>query len=362
MTKTSRYEQSGVSTDGADSALDALKGHILATHGFNYRQPVTLGLGYFANVIDIGGGQGLAFCTDGVGTKVRVAELTGKYDTLGIDCVAMNVNDLICVGARPVSLVDYIACAKTDAAVFAALGKGLAEGARQARIHISGGEISQVPEIVNGIDLIGSAVGLVPLEAVNTGRDVKPGQVLVGLDSTGVHANGLTLARRVLLGECPLEQKEKAARFEEGLGRTLGGELLAPTRIYVQAVLAVQEVGLKVRAMVNITGGGVCNLNRVAAEGVRFVIDTPPEPQPVFRLIQERGGVSDAEMYEVFNMGIGFVLVMDDVKAAATALTVCAKFNVPGRIIGRVETGDARSVTLPQIGLTAFGSEIQSAS
>ena len=172
--KTSQYEQSGVSQSGAESALDGLLKHILPTRKFSERYPLKVDIGYFANVIDMGNGEGIAFCTDGVGTKVRVAELMNQYDTLGIDCVAMNVNDLICLGARPVSMVDYIGCSHTDPKVFEELGRGLAEGARQAQISISGGEISQVKEIVTGIDLIGAAIGHVSSIRSTPGRTSSP--------------------------------------------------------------------------------------------------------------------------------------------------------------------------------------------
>ncbi len=356
---SSQYEKSGVSTQGAETALDAIKRHIPATRGFNPDFPVALDLGYFANVIDIGGGQGLAFCTDGVGTKVIVAELVDRYDTLGIDCIAMNVNDLICLGAVPVSMVDYIACSHTDPRIFEELAIGLKEGARQGRVSISGGEISQVKEIVNGIDLIGSAVGLVSLANVNTGQDVKPGQVVVGIASSGVHSNGLTLARRVLLGETLEEQKQNAGKMESALGKTLGDELLVPTCIYVQDMLALWKTDIKVRAMVHITGGGLSNLNRVSADGVQFVLDKLPEPSGVFQLIQERGKISDAEMYEVFNMGTGFVVVVDDEASAQTVINICGTFAHPAQIIGRIESGDGKSVLVPQKNLKAVGSEIR---
>ncbi len=348
----SQYEQSGVSTQGAETALDAIKRHIPATRGFNTKFPVALDLGYFANVIDIGNGQGLAFCTDGVGTKVIVAELVDRYDTLGIDCVAMNVNDLICLGATPVSMVDYIACSHTDPRIFEELAIGLKEGARQGQVSISGGEISQVKEIVQGIDLIGSAVGLVALDRVNTGQGVKPGQVVVGISASGVHSNGLTLARRALLGTTLEEQKQNVGTMEPSLGKTIGDELLTPTFIYVQDMLALWETDVKVRAMVNITGGGLSNLNRVSADDICFVLDQLAEPLPVFQLIQERGGISDAEMYEVFNMGLGFVVVVDDTAEAQTVIDVCRKFNHPAQVVGHIESGTGRSVTLPQKNLT----------
>jgi phosphoribosylformylglycinamidine cyclo-ligase len=181
--EASEYAKSGVSSRGAESALSGLLKHVLPTREFSPRHPLAADIGYFANVIDLGTGDGIAFGTDGVGTKVIVAELMEKYDTIGIDCVAMNVNDVICVGARPVSMVDYIACSFTDADIFEQLGKGLAEGARQASISISGGEISQIREIISGIDLIGACIGHVRLDRINTGKHVAPGNLIIGLES-----------------------------------------------------------------------------------------------------------------------------------------------------------------------------------
>ncbi|MFQ5444975.1 MAG: phosphoribosylformylglycinamidine cyclo-ligase, partial [Nitrospinales bacterium] len=224
-------------------------------------------------MIDLGNGEGIAFCTDGVGTKIIVAELMGKYDTIGIDCVAMNVNDLICVGARPVSMVDYIGCSHTNAKVFAELGKGLAEGARQAGISICGGEVSQVREIINGIDLIGAAIGQVRLDRINTGRNIKPGNLIIGLASSGVHSNGLTLARHALLSDKLENQKAGVNEYAPEIDQTLGMELLTPTRIYVREVMEMLDSGIDLKAMVHITGGGFCNLNRVESENIRFVLD-----------------------------------------------------------------------------------------
>ena len=356
MEKISQYEQSGVSQSGAESALDGLLKHILPTRSFNTRYPVKADIGYFANVIDLGKGEGIAFCTDGVGTKVIVAELMDQYDTLGIDCIAMNVNDLICLGARPVSMVDYIGCSHTDPKIFEQLGRGLAEGARQAEISISGGEISQVKEIIQGIDLIGAAIGHVRLDRINVGQNIQPGNLILGLASSGVHSNGLTLARRVLLGETLAEQKEKVNQYEESLGRTLGAELLEPTRIYVQPVMEMLDAEIDIRAMVHITGGGLTNLNRVQTDNIRFVIDPLPDIPPVFELIQETGGVSDAEMYEVFNMGTGFCVIVDSANDADRVHAICKKYGISCHGIGQVEACHGKEVVIPSKNLKSSGS------
>src|SRR5215472_15862700 len=187
------YKTAGVDIKAAQSGLDKIIDHIKST----WPAPGDLGavkldIGYFANVIDVGG-IGLAICTDGVGSKSIIAQMMNRYDTIGIDCVAMNVNDAICVGARPISMVDYIAIEKADVEILGAIAIGLTEGAKQAGISISGGEISQLKEVIRGFDLIGMAVGIVPLDRIIIGRDLVPGDVVIGLESSGIHSNGLTL-------------------------------------------------------------------------------------------------------------------------------------------------------------------------
>src|SRR5215813_13170533 len=201
---TDLYQAAGVDTASAQSGLQRIIERIKATWPApNALGAVKLDIGYFANVIDIGG-VGLALCTDGVGSKTIIAQMMKRYDTIGIDCVAMNVNDAICVGARPISMVDYIAIEKADAGILGAIAKGLAEGAKQAGISISGGEISQLKEVIRGLDLIGMAVGIVPLDRIIIGRDLAPGDLVIGLESSGIHSNGLTLARRVFFEQAGL--------------------------------------------------------------------------------------------------------------------------------------------------------------
>ena len=356
---TSKYEASGVSNTGAASALSALLKHVLPSKEFNPDFPVKADIGYFANVIDIGNGDGIALCTDGVGTKMIVAEMMNQYDTIGIDCVAMNVNDLICLGARPVSMVDYIACSHTDPKVFEALGRGLAEGARQAGVSISGGEISQIAEIINGIDLIGAAVGKVRLDRINIGQNIKHGDLILGLAASGVHSNGLTLARKVLLGATREEQQASVNRFEESLDRTVGAELLEPTTLYVAPVLAMLDAGIELKAMVHITGGGLSNLNRVQKDNIRFVIDPLPDVLPVFSLIQERGEISDSEMYEVFNMGAGFCVVVESANEADRVHAICKQHNISCHGIGYVETAQGKEVLLPSKNIKAVSAHFQ---
>jgi phosphoribosylformylglycinamidine cyclo-ligase len=357
--KDSQYAQSGVDSRGAESSLSSLLTHILPTREFSPRYPLAADVGYFANVIDIGNGQGIAFGTDGVGTKVIVAELLGKYDTIGIDCVAMNVNDLICVGARPVSMVDYLGCSFTDEKIFAQIGQGLAEGARQGEVSICGGEISQIREIIHGIDLIGACIGHVPIDKINTGKSVRPGNLIVGLEASGVHSNGLTLARKILLGESREEQQANVHQFENKFGRSLGEELLEPTRIYVKPVLEMLDSGIDLNAMVHITSGGYCNLNRVENDNIRFVIDPLPPTPAVFNHIQDCGEVSDAEMFEVFNMGIGFCIIVEGTQEVEAVTEICKKHQIPCHVIGSVEAAHGKEVSIPEKKLLGRGQKFQ---
>src|SRR5438552_8834652 len=215
------YKSSGVDVGEADAGLRNIIARITATWPQSGLGAVQLPIGYFANVVDIGG-FGLALCTDGVGSKAIVAQMMGKYDTIGIDCVAMNVNDLLCVGARPVSMVDYIAIDRADAAVLDGIAIGLAEGARQSGVSISGGEISQLPDMVRGFDLVGTAVGTVPLDRILVGPDIEPGDRVIGIASNGIHSNGFTLARRALFERGGSSVEEVVPE----LGGSLGEELL----------------------------------------------------------------------------------------------------------------------------------------
>jgi phosphoribosylformylglycinamidine cyclo-ligase len=282
---------------------------------------VKLDIGYFANVIDLGG-VGLAISADGVGTKVIIAQMMGKYDTIGIDCVAMNVNDLLCVGATPVSLVDYIAVQEPDPDLLEAIAQGLCEGARMADVSIVGGEIAQLRDVVNGFDLAGMAVGTVPLDRIVVGQDIQEGDVVIGVESNGIHSNGLTLARRIFFEQnaCTV-----ATAFPT-LGCTLGEELLKPTHIYVREVVTLFKQGVPVKALIHVTSDGFLNLSRVVSE-VGYVLEELPAAPPIFALIQKLGNVSDEEMFRVYNMGIGFCIVVhaDEAERVLSIMRSCGK-------------------------------------
>jgi phosphoribosylformylglycinamidine cyclo-ligase len=345
------YARAGVDPEQTARALAGLLAWVNRTPSLR-PDSVRLPNGYFASVLALTAEWGLAISTDGVGSKLIVAQQLGRYDTVGIDCVAMNVNDVLCVGAEPLALVDYLAVERPEPAVLEALGRGLYEGARQARVTIPGGELAVLPELVRrhggatGFDLVGTAVGLVALDQILDGRAIADGDVVVGLASSGIHSNGLTLARRVLVGDDP----QRLARYVPELGRTLGEELLEPTRIYVAPVLAMRQRGLPLRALAHITGDGLLNLTRVAAP-VSFVLNHLPEDIPaIFRLIQTRGRVPLAEMYRTFNMGVGFCVVVAP-EGVAGVLATAAEHGVQAWPIGHARADGRRRVELPVVGL-----------
>ncbi|RMF90936.1 MAG: phosphoribosylformylglycinamidine cyclo-ligase, partial [Methanobacteriota archaeon] len=224
--------------------------------------------GHFCSLIRLNDRQAMAIATDGVGSKIKVAEEMGRFDTIGIDLVAMNVNDIICSGARPLTMVDYIAFEKVDPRVAGEIGKGLAKGAELAGISVSGGETATLPDMIKGVDLAGTAVGLVDVDKIITGAKIAPGDVVVGLESSGIHSNGLTLGRKVLLKHYSIDERV----FGE---KTVGEELLTPTRIYVKEVMETLEK-VDVHGLANITGGGLGNLARITGYG--FEITHLPEP------------------------------------------------------------------------------------
>jgi phosphoribosylformylglycinamidine cyclo-ligase len=296
------YSRAGVSQSDADAAVAALLGHLSRIETGKASRVVDLP-GHYASVLRIDERNGIAFGADGVGTKMVLAEQLGRFDTIGIDCIAMNVNDLVCVGAEPIALVDTILCATADPGVIGDIGKGLRRGAELSGIEIPGGEIAQVGDVVSGWELSGSAIGLVPLDAIIDGSRIEPGDAIVGLPSSGLHSNGYTLARRVL-AEVPLD--------DERLGRPLGDVLLEPTEIYVETILELLAVpDVDVRGLAHITGDGLNNLKRLSSR-VGFRIDEPLPVPRVFGLIAELGGVEDDEMHQVFNMGCGFCVIVPE--------------------------------------------------
>jgi phosphoribosylformylglycinamidine cyclo-ligase len=296
------YARAGVDQARAGAGVAAL---VAALDRIETGRPprAALGSGHYASVLRLDERTGLALSADGVGTKVIVAEELGRFDTVGIDCVAMNANDLVCVGADPIALLDYVAVEEADPDVLEQIGRGLAQGAQEAGVEIPGGELAVLPELIRGhpspggFDLVGFCVGLVDLDRMVTGAAIQPGDAVVGIPSSGVHSNGLTLARRALpdLREEPPELG----------GRSIGGALLEPTVIYVRAVRELLASELEVRGLAHVTGDGFLNLLRLEAP-VGYRIDAPLPRPPIFELIRARAGVDEAELHEVFNLGCGF--------------------------------------------------------
>lgn len=272
----------------------------------------------------------MALHADGVGTKVLVAEACNRYDTIGIDCVAMNVNDIICVGAEPLALVDYLALEKTQPRLVREIMKGLQKGAREAGVAIVSGETAIVPDIVRSFDLSATVVGIVRKSSIITGADAEPGDIILGLRSSGIHSNGLTLARKILLSRKP---DPRIAR-----------DLLRPTRIYVKPVTRLLRAGVEIHGLAHITGGAYSKLKRIGTLAkVGFHFNNLPEPQLIFKKIQAKGRVSDREMYRTFNMGTGFLIICRK-KAVSHARKVLPEAKQVGYVTsGRSVTFSARA-------------------
>ncbi|MGC8832515.1 MAG: phosphoribosylformylglycinamidine cyclo-ligase [Armatimonadota bacterium] len=348
------YEASGVVP--AEKVLAGLLGWVHKT--LSIRQGIgapALELGHYAAVLDLGNNLGIAVSTDGVGSKLLIAEAVGRYDTVGIDCVAMNVNDVLCVGAEPIAMVDYIAVESARGDVLEQVGKGLYEGARLANISIPGGELAQLPSIIRGmkegegLDLVGTCIGVVKMDQVITGDKIQPGDVLIGIASSGIHSNGLTLARKALLERAGLSLHE----VPPGLTRTLGEELLEPTVIYAPWVLALLRSGAAVRGLAHITGDGFLNLRRIG-RGIGWNIEWLPEPPPIFRLIQQAGSIAAGEMYAVFNMGVGFCVVVPESESDA-ALEFLNGRGATSWLLGRAVRSSDRDIVLRPVGLRSSG-------
>ncbi|WP_126663544.1 phosphoribosylformylglycinamidine cyclo-ligase [Haloterrigena salifodinae] len=310
------YAETGVDIEASEDATAAL----LEAFGSDLRTE-------YAGLIDIGD-RYLALATDGVGTKLLVAEAIEDFSTIGIDCIAMNVNDLVAAGVEPVAFVDYLAIDEPDEALTNQIGEGLAVGLEEADLTMLGGETAVMPEVVKGFDLAGTCAGIAGKDEVLEG-EAQVGDALVGFASNGIHSNGLTLAR-----EAVTREHDYTDEFPPNPDRTIGEELLRPTRIYTDLLEPMREHG--VRAAAHVTGGGWTNLLRMGE--FEYVVDNPFPAQAVFEFVQEEGNVTDEEMHRTFNMGIGFVVALPEDRAEDLAAAT------DGRIIGRVEEGDSVEV------------------
>jgi phosphoribosylformylglycinamidine cyclo-ligase len=296
------YKKAGVDISNIKKSQAAIGKLIESTHKLQKIAKITHGFGHYAGIVEIPGGKLLATHTDGVGTKVVIANLMKKYNTIGIDCVAMNVNDIICIGATPISFVDYIAANKNDQQIFKKIVEGLVTGAKKSAMPIVGGETAIMPDVITGkgfsFDLAGMVVGLVSKKDLVLGNKIKTGDIIIGAKSSGIHSNGYSLARKALLRKYTVKDKIK------GVG-VLGNALLTPTEIYVKPVLEMIQK-CKVNGLAHITGGSFTKLLRLKKIG--YDIDSLPKIPPIMGLIEEQG-VKSEEMYKTFNMGVGFCVI-----------------------------------------------------
>jgi len=320
------YRDAGVDIYKEDRVIKALISQITFKRTGSFKPCEEL-IGHYAGAVEFGDYY-LVLCTDGVGSKMVVAKMAKRYDTVAIDMIAMNVNDAISIGAEPVALVDYIAVEDIDENIARQIGKGLNEGLKEANISLIGGETATLPDIVKGIDIAGTVLAIVRKDKVITGKDIKEGDVIVGLRSSGIHSNGLSLARKVFFEIGGMSIYDKLPH-----GKTVGEELLTPTRIYVKPVLEMIKK-VKVKGLAHITGGGFRKLRRLKRDVV-YLIDNLPEPHPIFQEIQRIGNVPDEEMFRTFNMGIGFCVVVDR-KDSEKVIEIANHHTIPAYVIGRV--------------------------
>jgi len=316
------YSESGVDISLEEVTVSALISKLKDT--LNYRDVITES-GHFAALVKLGN-RAIAMSTDGVGSKILVAEMMGKYDTIGIDCIAMVVNDILCVGAEPIAMVDYLAVEKPDPEIAAQIGEGLKEGCRQAKVAMIGGETASLPEIINNFDLAGTGIGIVDVKKIITGEKIIDGDVLIGIESSGIHSNGLSLARKVFFDDNSFNVEDKVPHDPN---TSIGKELLKPTIIYVNPIVELLKTDVEVHGLAHITGGGFTNLKRLK-KGSGYIIETLPEPKPIFKAMNKLG-VPLEEMYRVFNMGIGFVVIVKS-EDAEKAINIIKKYNLAYKI------------------------------
>ena len=333
------YKNAGVDLEAGYRSVELMKKHVQGT----MRPEVLTNLGGFSGAFSMEKFKDmekptLVSGTDGVGTKLKLAFLLDRHDTVGIDCVAMCVNDIACAGGEPLFFLDYIACGKNDPEKIATIVSGVAEGCKQSGAALIGGETAEMPGFypVDEYDLAGFAVGIVDEKDLITGKDLKAGDTLIGIASSGVHSNGFSLVRKVFS-----MSKEALDTYYDKLGCTLGEALIAPTKIYVKALKSIKEAGVTVKACSHITGGGFYeNIPRMLPDGIRAVVkkDSYPIP-PIFGMLAEDGEIEEKVMYNTFNMGLGMVIGVDPADAEKTMEAIRAAGETP-YIVGYTEAGE----------------------
>ena len=338
------YKNSGVDIEAGYKSVELMKKYVKET----MRSEVLGGLGGFSGAFSLKAikemeNPVLLSGTDGCGTKVKLAFLLDKHDTIGIDCVAMCVNDVACAGGEPLFFLDYIACGKNYPEKIATIVSGVAEGCKQSGCALVGGETAEHPGLMpeDEYDLAGFAVGVVDEKDIITGKDLKANDVLIGMASSGVHSNGFSLVRKIFRMD-----KETLNTYFDELGTTLGEALLAPTRIYVKALRSIKDVGIRVKACSHITGGGFYeNVPRMLPEGKHAVIEKNSyEVPPIFKMMAREGNVEEQMMYNTYNMGIGMIVAVDPADVDKTMEAIKATGDTP-YVIGKIEDGE-KGVTL----------------
>ena len=338
------YKNAGVDIEAGYESVELMKKYVKGT----MRPEVLGGLGGFSGAFSMEAIKGmeepvLLSGTDGCGTKVKLAFLLDKHDTIGIDCVAMCVNDVACAGGEPLFFLDYIACGKNYPEKIATIVSGVAEGCKQSGCALIGGETAEHPGLMpeDEYDLAGFTVGVVDKKDIITGENLKAGDVLIGMASTGVHSNGFSLVRKIFKMD-----KETLNTYHEELGKTLGEALLAPTRIYVKALKNVKEAGVRVKACSHITGGGFYeNVPRMLPEGKHAVIKKDSYEVPaIFKMMEREGNVEEHMMYHTYNMGIGMIVAVDPADVEKTMEAMRAAGDTP-YVIGEIKDGE-KGVTL----------------
>lgn len=338
------YKNAGVDIEAGYKSVELMKEHIKKT----MREEVLTNIGGFSGAFSLDRFKDmehptLVSGTDGVGTKLKLAFLMDRHDTIGIDCVAMCVNDIACAGGEPLFFLDYIACGKNFPEKIATIVSGVAEGCAQSDAALIGGETAEMPGFYpeDEYDLAGFAVGIVDQKDLITGQNIKPGDALVGIASSGVHSNGFSLVRKVFE-----MTKDSLDVYYEELGKTLGEALLVPTKIYVKALRSVKESGVVIKGCSHITGGGFYeNIPRMLPDGVRAVVNKDSYEVPaIFKLLAKTGDIAEEMMYNTYNMGIGMMLAVDagDVDKTIAALTAAGE---EAYLVGKVEAGE-KGVTL----------------
>ena len=338
------YKNAGVDIEAGYRSVELMKKHVQET----MRKEVLTNLGGFSGAFSMEAFKNmekptLVSGTDGVGTKLKLAFIMDKHDSVGIDCVAMCVNDIACAGGEPLFFLDYIACGKNYPEKIASIVSGVAEGCKQSNAALIGGETAEMPGFYpeDEYDLAGFAVGIVDEKDIITGKDVKAGDVLIGMASSGVHSNGFSLVRKVFSMD-----KKTLDTYHEELGTTLGEALIAPTKIYVKALRSIKDAGVRIKACSHITGGGFYeNIPRMLPEGKRAVVEKNSYEVPsIFKMLAREGEIAEQMMYNTYNMGLGMILAVDPADVDKTMEAVKAAGETP-YVVGKIEDGE-KGVTL----------------